>query len=133
MPDSVDETSYMFSAQVISLSFLAKGTIRKIQRGLHEEGSNDNFQLVQLSGGPVKSCFVIYRKKLEEVKYAKEEFVLGLFFINLMSNEKIDNLVGCVFHKNIYNITVKSKDNYSLCGDNSYFIKHTMVFNVITK
>ena len=43
MLDSVDETLYMLSAQVISLSFLAVDSIRKIQRGLLYEGSNGNF------------------------------------------------------------------------------------------
>ena len=75
MLDSVDETSYIFSAQGISLSLLAMGTIRRIQRSLHYEGSNNNFQLVQLSAGPLKSCFVTYRKKLEEADFADEEFV----------------------------------------------------------
>ena len=72
MPDSVDETLHMFSAQGISFSLLPMGTLRKIQAGLHYEGSNDNFQLAQLSASPVKSCFVTYRKKLEEVDFADE-------------------------------------------------------------
>ena len=81
MPDSVDETLHMFSAQGISFSLLPMGTLRKIQTGLHYEGSNDNFQLAQLSASPVKSCFVTYRKKLEEVDFADEEFL----------NKKINN------------------------------------------
>ena len=66
----------MFSAQGISLSLLVMGTIQKIQRDLYYEGSSsDNYQLVQLSGSPVNSCFVIYKKKLEEMEFADEEFL----------------------------------------------------------
>ena len=37
------------------------------------------------------------------------------------------------FLVNMYNIIVKNKDNYSLCGDNVYFLKCTTVFKIITK
>ena len=33
------------------------------------------FQLVQLITGPVKSCLVTYRKKLEEMDFVDEEFL----------------------------------------------------------
>ena len=37
------------------------------------------------------------------------------------------------FLLNMYNIIVKNKDNYSLCGNNLYFVKCTNVFKIITK
>ena len=33
----------------------------------------------------------------------------------------------------MYNVIVKNKDNYSLCGDNLYFVKYTIFFKIITK
>ena len=35
------------------------------------------------------------------------------------------------FSLNMSNITVKSKDNYSLCVDDLYFMKCTMVFKIL--
>ena len=57
------------------------------------------------------------------------------FFINLMSDGKVDNLEGCsmCFLLNMYNFIVKNKGNYSLCGDNLYSLKCTTVSKIITK
>ena len=37
------------------------------------------------------------------------------------------------FSLSMYNIRVKNKDNYSLCGDNLNFLKCTTVFKIIAK